>query len=219
MKLFAEVTEESRCSKILLDPGDTYEIGIKIANGEDVVGKGIIKIYDQIFGSYYNIAPDITSTDIERATSEAEELSKLARHLECTHLIAPHGNALLQYRQVLYEAILDDALRYLLLAIATENDFVYTESLIHLVGTYPYRLEEWTSPTLLSKEILRLIVKKMQALEAEALEIERELLLLTIITRPRKEPYRCDVSSQFDTWFVVQLFRDTLANGLRQTTG
>lgn len=185
-------------------------------DAEDRAYETTLKAYNQIFGSFYNIPPRITSTNIKRATAEAEELAKIANKLGCTHLISSHiGNALLQYRQGLYKTIFADPPRYLLLAIALENDFIYTESLIHVVGAYPYG--KWpTSPKLLPEEIRHLIARKSQALEAEVLEVERELLLLTITSQPRKEPYRCDVSSQFDTWFVVQLFRDTLANVLRQ---
>lgn len=82
---------------------------------------------------------------------------------------------------------------------------LYNESL-HLIGAYPY--SRWpNSPKLLPEDIGRLIAEKSQATEAKVLQVERELLLLTTSSKLGEEPYRCDVRSQFDTWFVVQLFR------------
>ncbi|KAH6622197.1 hypothetical protein C7974DRAFT_377795 [Boeremia exigua] len=194
---------------------NTFSIKIE-SEIEDTMREAAIRTYDQVLGSFYSIPPNITTTNITRATFEAEELVRVATNLGCTHLISPHiGNALLQYRQLLYKAIFRDPTRYLLLSIALENDFIYTESLIHLVGAYPHRPGP-TCHTFLAEEIQRLIVKKSEALDTEVLEVERQLLLLTITRTERKVPFRCDVNSEFDTWFVVQLFRDTLTNALRQ---
>ena len=60
-----------------------------------------------------------------------------------------------------------------------------------------------------------LIALKAEQLDKEVLEVERALLLLTIVHGPRNQPYRYEVSSEFDTWFVIQIFRDTLSSILR----
>ncbi|KAF9695045.1 hypothetical protein EKO04_007028 [Ascochyta lentis] len=175
----------------------------------------IVVVYNQILGAFYNIAPRIIATDIKTATSQAEELIKVAQYLGCAHLVSSHiGNALLQYRQSLYEAILDDPARYLLVALSLENEFIYTESLIHLIGAHPC----WPWPTkrsALADKMHQLIAKRSRELDLQVLEAERELLLLTITTM-RGVPYSAESYSQFDTWFVVQLFRDTLTNAFRQ---
>ncbi|KZM19510.1 hypothetical protein ST47_g9423 [Ascochyta rabiei] len=174
-----------------------------------------IVVYEQVFGSFYNIAPRIEATNVKTATSQAKALVKIAQDLGCIHLISSHvGNALLQHRQSLYKAILDDPPRYLLLASALENEFIYAESLIHLIGAHPC----WPWPTkqsALPDTIRQLIVKKSRELDMQVLETERELLLLTITTK-RGIPYSAESHSQFDTWFVVQMFRDTLTNVFRQ---
>lgn len=199
-----ETTPRDRCGGVSLEVH---------AGGE---AEAIIQIYDQIFGAFYNIAPELPTTDIDAATSHAEKTIRLAQHLECTHLVSPHiGNSLLQYRQTLFKAILADPPRYLLLAIALKNDFIYTESLIHLIGAYPC----WPWPTkqdTLPEGMRRLIARKAQKLDGEVLEAERRLLLLTITRARDREPFRCDVSAQFDTWFNVQFFRNTLADELRR---
>ncbi|KAJ4353146.1 hypothetical protein N0V95_003618 [Ascochyta clinopodiicola] len=174
-----------------------------------------IVAYGQVFAAFYNIAPRVEATNVKTATSQSEELVKVAQDLECVHLVSSHiGNALLQHRQSLYKAILDNPPRYLLLASALENEFIYVESLIHLIGAHPC----WPWPTTksaLPNPIHQLIAKKSSKLVKQVLETERELLLLTITTK-RGVPYSAESNSQFDTWFVVQLFRDTLTNVFRQ---
>lgn len=178
--------------------------------------EAILQAYNQVFGAFYNIAPQISSTDIKTATSQAEQILVVAQGLGCTPIISAHiGNALLQYRQTLFKAILADAPRYLLLALALENDFIYTESLIHLVGAYP--CSPWPTPHSALPEATRnLIARKATELDRTVLEIERELLLLTIVHGPKDKPFNYYVSSEFDTWFVVQIFREQITTALRE---
>lgn len=91
-----------------------------------------------IFGAFYNVNPHIVANNIKAAMSKVEQLVRVAQQLGCTHLVTSHvGNALVQHRQSLYKDILADAPRYLLLSLALESVFLYTEALIHLVGAYP----------------------------------------------------------------------------------
>lgn len=193
------------------DERDRLTINFKDQEEKD----SILRAYTQIFGAFYNIAPELSSTDIRAATSQAEHTVSVAQRLGCSSLISPYiSNALLQHRQALYKAILMDAPRYLLLSLSLENTFIYTEALIHLIGAYP--CSPWPTPHAALPEATRaLIALKAERLDKEVLEAERELLLLTIVHGTRNQPYRYDVSSEFDTWFVVQLFRDTLTSVLR----
>lgn len=157
-----------------------------------------VETCDRIFGAFDSIPPNISITDVKIATRQSEELITAAQDLGSTRLISSHvGNALLQHRQLLYKAILQDPPRYLLIAIALKNDTIFTESLIHLVGTY----SSWRWPTRqhsIPEEILRLIKRKSHELETKVLEAECELLLLTVTTN-RRVPYSAAINSEFDT--------------------
>lgn len=99
--------------------------------------------------------------------------------------------------------------------MALENDFIYSEALIHIIGAYP--CWPWlTKASALPDDIRGLIARKSKGLDNEVLEVERELLLLTIVIDARRVPFSPEIASQFDTWFVIQLFRDTLAGVLRE---
>jgi len=181
---------------------------------EAAAHEAIVNVYDQTFKTFDGFAPFISNTDIKTATIEAEQLAKVAQDLGCVQLISSHiGNALLQHRQMLYKAILADPLRYLLLSIALENVFIYTESVIHIIGAYP--CWPWpTGRTTLPAHTMELITRKSQELDHKVLLTERELLLLTILTS-RGVPFSSEPPSQFDTWFAIQLFRDTISSVLR----
>jgi hypothetical protein len=190
---------------------DSLTINFKDQEEKD----SILRAYTQIFDAFYNIAPELSSTDIRAAISQAEHTVSVAQKLGCTTLISHYiSNALLQHRQALYKAILIDAPRYLILSLSLKNTFIYTEALIHLIGAYP--CSPWPTPhTALPEATRALIARRAEKLDMQVLKVERALLLLTIVHGTRNQSYRYDVSSEFDTWFVIQLFRDTLTTVLR----
>lgn len=201
---------------ILQNDSTTKTISVKSeCTEENALHEAATDIYNMIFGAFYNVNPHIAANNIKAAMSKVEQLVRVTQQLGCTHLVTSHvGNALVQHRQSLYKDIHADAPRYLLLSLALENVFLYTEAFIHLVGAYP----SWPWPskrTALPKDTLQLIAKKSRELDTKVLEVERELLLLTITTN-RGTPYSAEKYREFDTWFVVQLFRDTLTNVFRQ---
>jgi hypothetical protein len=207
-------------------------LGVKIETAEDAVGHtanptppesvdaastssrskdhtDIVDQYDQVLGSFYNIPLRIPSGSITATLSYCESLLQIAQDLGCTQLISAQVSTALQsHRQALYIAIKSDPARWLLLSIALENSAIYTESLIHIVGAHP----SWPWPTkrcTLPDEIMQLVKRKSADLDQMCTEAERDLLLLTI-TYPTG-PVQPHENAMFDTWFVVQTFRDQLA--------
>jgi hypothetical protein len=169
----------------------------------------LVEFYNQIFGSFYSIPLQISSDNLPTTMAACESLVKFAHDLVCIPLIAAQITTTLQHhRHALFTAIASDPARYLLLAMRLENDSIYTESLIHIIGAHP----NWPWPTkrtVLPPEITKLVVRKSEELDRLCADVERELLLLTIQVHNRSvEPLE---HTQFDTWFTVQVFRDTLA--------
>jgi hypothetical protein len=152
------------------DERDSLTINFKDQEERD----SILRAYTQIFDAFYNIAPQLSSTDIKAATTQAEHTVSVAQKLGCITLISHYiSNALLQHRQALYKAILMDAPRYLLLSLSLENTFIYTEAMIHLIGAYP--CSPWPTPhTALPEATRALIALKAEKLDKQVLEVERE---------------------------------------------
>jgi hypothetical protein len=169
-----------------------------------------IDIYNQVLGSFYSI-PLLIPTDTMTSTlTFSESLVKTSHSLDCTPLISAQiSTALHSHRQTLYTSVSSDPARWLLLSILLEDSAIYTEALIHIVGAHPC----WPWPTkrhALPNEIVQLVVRKSVELDKLCMEVERELLLLTIHMH-KSGPVEPHQHSHFDTWFVVQTFRDTLA--------
>ncbi|KAF2854346.1 hypothetical protein T440DRAFT_515065 [Plenodomus tracheiphilus IPT5] len=169
----------------------------------------IVEVYDYILGAFYGILPTDSSNTVNGALVHAEQIVRYATTLDCLHLIRSHvGNTLLQYRQSLFVAIKHDPARWLILAQALQNDAIYTESLIHLIGAHP----SWPWPTersLLPEPIRHLITRESAELDVTRIAVEHSLLLLTI--DGHSGPVLPQEDSQFDTWFIVATFRDILA--------
>ncbi|KAF1915529.1 hypothetical protein BDU57DRAFT_451230 [Ampelomyces quisqualis] len=170
----------------------------------------MIETYNQIFGSFYSISLTIPTATLPITLSTSETLVKIANSLACIPLISTQiSTALHHHRQTLYTSISHDPARFLLLSISLQNEAIYTESLIHIIGAHP----SWPWPTaraVLPPSILAIVTRKSAQLSILCTEISRELLLTTF-TVHNDRPVDAQNHSEFDTWFVVQIFRDTLA--------
>jgi hypothetical protein len=169
----------------------------------------IVELYEQVFSAFYNNPLCIPTDTVKATLIFCESITKIALSLDCAHLItAQLSTALQSHRQSLFHAIRIDPARWLTLSISLANESVYVEALIHIIGAYPC----WPWPTkrqTLPSSILALVARKAEALDQLCTELERELLLLTI--QVRSGPVQPQEHSQFDTWFIVQIFRDELA--------
>jgi hypothetical protein len=170
----------------------------------------IVKVYDQVLSSFYSVPLQIPTATITDTIASVESLVKISEGLSCTHLIAPSCTAaLLSHYRPLFTSISQDPARYLLLSLLLRSTALFKDSLTHIIGCHP----TWPWPTprsVLPLHIIDLVVRKSEELNRMCVETERELLLLTIEIH-RDGPVEPENHSQFDTWFVVQLFRDTLA--------
>lgn len=169
-----------------------------------------IQTYSQILSSFYSLPLALPFATLPSTLSAAESFLKVAHSLSCTPIIATQISTVLHYhRRTLYTSIARDPARYLLLSILLRNKAIYTESLIHIDGAHPC----WPWPTkrdVLPDAIMRVVKRKSKKLDDLVTEVERELLLATI-TVHRNRPVDPQTPSEFDTWFIVHLFRDTLA--------
>ncbi|ORY16167.1 hypothetical protein BCR34DRAFT_597961 [Clohesyomyces aquaticus] len=170
-----------------------------------------VDAYVQLFGTFYSIAPSVSTSDVGTALVQSEELIRIAGELVCLPLLRPYlGNGFGEFRQKLYVHIKNDPARWIQLATALENQSIYTECLIHLIGAHP----SWPWPTprkTLAPDLRSLIARKSEELNRKGNKLERELLLNTIQVR------RGPVTPQdghTETWILVQIFRDALATQL-----
>ena len=172
-----------------------------------------LKCYTQIFGTFYSIPPHISTNSIIAALVQTESLANTATELGCLHLLRPYtGNVFSQYRQALFLAIKADPARWIQLAISFENQSIYTECLVHLIGAYPGWSPAWpTKRTVLPEYLRNLIKRKSHEIDLERTEIERNILLTSIPYGRKGLPLDPTDRRQTETWLTVQAFRDQLA--------
>jgi hypothetical protein len=174
--------------------------------------------YSQVLGTFYSIPPQISSTKISTALVQSESLTNLATELGCLHLVRSYiGDVLSQHRQALYLAIKSDPARWIQLALALQNQSIYTECLVHMIGAHPRWSPTWpTKRTALPEEILSLVKRKSQKLDQMRTELERDLLLATLPYGQKGVPLNPADRAQTETWITVQIFRDQLAQRIDQ---
>jgi hypothetical protein len=185
--------------------------GSSPAVARDQPHAAIVETYNQILGAFYSVPLKIPTTTLSDTVITVESLIKISESLSCTHLAAASCTAaLLSHHRKLCTSISRDPARYLLLAIHLRSAVLFRDSLTHIVGCHP--TWPWPTPrTVLPPHIIDLVVRKSEELDRICTETERDLLLLTI--EMHRGPVEPDNHNQFDSWFTVQLFRDTLARG------
>jgi hypothetical protein len=179
----------------------------------------IIDIYNQVFSAFYNVAINIPTTNIAASINHSEQLTKIADDLGCLeklpNLTSQMNATLFQHRHTLFRAIKNDPARWLLLSLSLKNESIYKESLIHMCGAHP--CWPWPTPrSSLPEGIRHLITMKSFKLDQRCAEVERELLLLTIHIGRGTNNHAVSplTNSEFDTWFIVSMFRSIVGQEL-----
>ncbi|PVI07589.1 hypothetical protein DM02DRAFT_700470 [Periconia macrospinosa] len=177
------------------------------------------KSYVQVLALFYNIQISTLNTSIDNTLILSEQIAKISRELECVQLVRPPlAKVLTDYRHELFLAIKNDPIRWLKLGETLENKAIYAECLVHLVGAYPKlpwpsRVGAWAS---LSLELRQLIKKKNQAIEQLRTQIERDLLAVSLPYGNANRPLDPTQPDQRETWLVVAVFRDYLAQQINE---
>jgi hypothetical protein len=179
----------------------------------------IIDIYNQVFSAFYNVAINIPTTNVTASINHSEQLTKIADDLGCLeklqNLTSQMNATLFQHRHSLFRAIENDPARWLLLSLSLKNESIYKEFLIHMCGAHP--CWPWPTPrSSLPEGIRHLITMKSFKLDRRCAEVERELLLLTIHIGRGTNNHAVSplTNSEFDTWFIVSMFRSILGQEL-----
>ncbi|KAF2490461.1 hypothetical protein BU16DRAFT_470223, partial [Lophium mytilinum] len=116
-----------------------------------------------------------------------------------------------QFREALFVSIKNDPARWLSLSVDLESPSIYTEALIHLVGSYP--AWPWATPrSEIAAGVHRLIKAKSQHLIKLSALVERDLFLNSIEGADGKY---VTMESDFEAWMPAQMFRDWFCREVR----
>ncbi|MCJ1478605.1 hypothetical protein MMC13_007286 [Lambiella insularis] len=163
-----------------------------------------------LLGMYYNLAPYLSTTDIDEALTQCEEIVRIANYYGSLPTVRPYlGNALSQFRQGLYHAIARDPPRWLLLSVKLELGATFSEAMIHCAGVFPYSL--WpTDVNTLPENLLTTIKAKARDLAFLRSQVSIELHMNTLAEAEGGPAV--SLLSAPEAWAVVQMFRDWLAH-------
>ncbi|KAF2257785.1 hypothetical protein CC78DRAFT_178990 [Lojkania enalia] len=199
----------SNATQIYIKTEDIEDEVCKITNSKDdktlalrsVEDSVYMTFYRQLFGLFYNITLPMP-IDIGLALVQSEGLVMVAIELQCLPLLRPHlSRTLAGFRQKLFLSIKRDPARWILLAMPLQDDSIFTECLVHLVGTYP----AWPWPTRrtgIPSEVRQFIAHKAKELNQLCLEVDRDLLLITI-ENPKGDVVTPAESEDQETWILV----------------
>ncbi|KAL2074605.1 hypothetical protein VTL71DRAFT_8383 [Oculimacula yallundae] len=175
----------------------------------------VLWAYNNLFRIYYSLPPIIDTENVEMAYEQSHLLIKVASLYGSIPMVRPYiSSALMHFGQELYMAIMADPPRWIQLSFYLESAPIFRESMIHIVANLP----NWPWASLpfddLFSPVKELIREKMTALECSKDRVIKSLysnkvLDVEVFSRPL-------VKDSFDTWFVVQYWRDWFARSLAQ---
>ena len=173
--------------------------------------------FKSLFAAFYDEPLRIADNDIRAALEQSEDLVKVATTLHAVPAIrAQVSNVLQEYRQKMYVAIKDDPPRWLNLALALECAPIFSEAIIHIIGCWPDWL--WDTPKeTLAPALIKLADQKAKLLEAQRLQVDRKLLVNSIIFGEDDRERPASLKETPDAWLAVGVFRDWLVKELNSS--
>lgn len=169
---------------------------------------GCIMAHNNLLRIYYNHTPEISTADIDVAFNQCEALVEVAERYGSLYVVRPYlGNIFSQYRHALFVAIWMDPPRWLNLSIPLQSAAIFSEAIIHLAGCWPQW--PWRTPqSTIAPDTLQMVAAKAKALADLRNKVDRNILQNTITQNDRP----VTLTSSYETWLVVQLFRDWFIN-------
>ncbi|KAI9826931.1 MAG: hypothetical protein M1832_005870 [Thelocarpon impressellum] len=197
----------------LVKPEPDEEKGEEAGRKAEEAQQRRLEGYNNLFLTYYNMAPRIEPKDIGVALEQCETLIRLATLYDSLATVRPYlGNIFSQYRRALFVAIAADPPRWMKLAVPLQSAAIFTEAVVHLVGCYP-RWPWPTQHTTVPSALLRLVAAKQAKLTTLRADADHDLFLNTI--KVGDAPVTLGpAGTHYETWIVVQLFRDWLCRAM-----
>lgn len=203
--------------------GQSSALAVQITEGEkvqvapttmsDKPSKDYLEAYHNLFLMYYSRPPLIDTQDIENALKQSEHLIDVARLYGSIPIVRPYiHSALMLFGRGLYKAIMENPPRWIHLAVYLESAPIFKEGIIHIVANHPH----WPWPTMEAEQgfssVVQLLKKKLYALETLKESINKALFSNEV--RHVEIFSRALNKDDFDTWFIVQYWRDWFTRSL-----
>lgn len=210
------VTKEIRTE---LEKKENIQNAQNCTNREIIRGpsKEILDAHRNLFLIYYNRQPAIDSASIHNALQQTDLLIKITHFYGSLPVVRPYlRDCLLQYGRRLYEAVLDDPLHWLHLSLELECAPIFKEAVIHLVGNISLWSPSHLQLERLPENVSSLIEKKLNDLRSLKVAVDQELFINAICVNKKEIALKQTEEHYFDTWTVVQVWRDWYTQNLAQ---
>jgi hypothetical protein len=176
----------------------------------------LCEAYNNMFLIFYGLPHNIFMENIMVAVPQCLDLLSLASELGALpivrHQIQAHLNG---YGERLLISIKDDPIRWLKISIDLQSTAIFREAVIHTVGTYPSWCQDTSRLSSLPLNVQSLIQRKWDDLHRSLDDVNSILLRSTIVITPEDKPVSLEQRDTFETWIVVQIWRDWLLSRLR----
>jgi hypothetical protein len=116
-------------------------------------------------------------------------------------------------------SIKGDPIRWLKISIDLQSVAIFREAVIHTVGTYLSWCQDASRLSSLPLKVQSLIQCKWASLHRSLNNVNSTLLRSTIVIAPEDTPVSLEHKNTFETWIVVQIWRDWLSSRLRTING
>ena len=216
-------TENLEVYPLVKNEEDGKDVAIKKEEVDSVPSKSdekiapaeIFEAYNNLFLIYYTKTPNIDTNNIDKALCQAELLVQTAGLYGSTPLVRTYlSNCLMQYGRDLYKAILKDPPRWLQLSTYLESGPIFKEAVIHIVGSFPHWPWKTVQQKHLPDDIHAIIQTKLENLQTLKTKIDKTLFMSSIRVGGQELRLSEHDLSTFDTWFMVQLWRDWFCHSL-----
>lgn len=177
--------------------------------------------FTAFFQITYNIRPPggiISTTSISTALSQSEAILAAAKAVLGLRVVSAEiGNHMMGFGKETYTSIRKEPRRWIRFAVELRHVAIFNEAVVHVVGQWPDLVlqKDWGFVT---PRTFDLVERKAKELWMKMLEVNQKLFAASLVvgnhfSRERVELKR-DNTIRFDTWFIVQVWRDWYSHQL-----
>lgn len=174
-----------------------------------------VEAHHNLFCLLHNTMPEFDTHDINNALEQIERIAATAKRYRCLPLVRHHlSYHLVSFGRGLFAAILQDPPRWLLLSLSLNCGPLFKEAIVHIVGYYPRYPWINTPPSKLPQKILNIIRKKVDNLNVLKASVDTDLFTSSIAINNQNLTFATLANSDFENWFIAQLWRDWFCDSL-----
>lgn len=177
-----------------------------------------IKALHSLFRMLYHEDPVISLVDMKFALYQVKDMVLAAKHYKLLPAVRAHiGHSLAQRGRRLYQAIRLEPIQWLNVSMGLENEIIFQEAVVHLVGKFP-DLENFARELFsgVPEDVIDLVYRKVVEMDRKISRVNELLMASAIYESGVRAQLNGSKKSSFDVSILIHCWREWFVRRLAE---